>query len=705
MFKKNVISAVVLLACWAASCALSNADRETDALIESAKASGAEERAAALSSLLERRGRYAEGQIRTLLSSEDSAQMKLGLIELIGRKGDRRFNSELISALADQNEDVAAAAEDSLGGLLDSKLRNTLFKKASSSRVGPEARAHIVRLLSRDGAKREVELFIGLLNTDHPELKNALFEALQEVTHAGIGADEDSWRQWWRRNRKKSETQWAREILRRLEEENRKLRSEIERLNQRRREEVTALRAEAAEAIIAQLKKRGDRNDLAPLIEALDSKYQRVVIYSLKELAGIPPRSLPDDLSKKILAMLENAAPEIRARAGAVLASSADPGVVEPVRKLLGDGNPLVREKAAETLGKLGDKGSSPQLRALLKDASLDVRRAAIEAIAKLEAKEAAGDLITLLSDKDADIRWEAAKALGSIKAVGAVGRLIEILNDDKPRVRWYASDALGKIGDERAVEPLIKKLDDADPGVRENVLDSLMVLNDRRALDAVERKTADEEKRVSAKAWDVYVALASGKKETLKDSCEKYAAMKQYDRALELFDKYLAVYGKEGPADEIYARVNTAKIYVLQNRIKEASVAFRELISEYPDYVQPRREYFNALFEMKSFGEAAEHLPALVSNDSGRKEEYFRKSLVILENLFERKKFEELIDLVTKLEAADSTLGGERWKDRIAELKTRSEAALRSSQPEAPPEEAPHSEENKKETPSAEEK
>ena len=693
------------MACWIASCALLDGKGETDALIEKAKASSEEERTAALERLLERRGKYTERQIGALLLSEGSVQLRVRLIQLLGETGDLRFNRELIRMLADQNQEVASAAEDSLGELLDGKLESALFDVALSATESPAVKTRIVRILSRDATMRNVGLFIGLLDTDDPGLKRTLFEALQDITQAGLGTDEESWQQWWQENRKKSQTQWMHEVMRRLEEENRNLRSEIELLNERHRRELTALRGEAADAFIAQLKKRPDRNDMAPLVEALNSKYRQVVVYSLKELASTAPGGLPEDLSRKILGMLASPAPDVRAWAAAALASSADAGVVAPLQKLLDDKEPLVRGKAAEALGKLGDKTSSQQLRTLLKDAALEVRRAAIEAIGKLGAKDATGDLIALLSDKDADMRWEAARALGSIRAPDAVDALIGILNDENPRVRWYASDALGKIGDGRAVEPLIKKLDDPDPGVRENVLDSLMALNDQRALDAFERKIGDGEKRVSAKAWDVYVALASRKKDTLKGSCEKYLATGQYGRALELFDKYVEVYGSDSPTDEIYARVNMAKIYLFQDRVKEAMAVFKELVGEYPGYLEPRREYFSALFERKSFDEAAEHLTVLIAKDSRRKEEYFQKSLIILESLFEQKKFERLIDLVAKLEAADAALGGDEMKNRIIELRSKSEAALKPPLPKAPPEEPPRPDESKKETPSAEEK
>jgi len=696
--RENILLLAALIAAFGlCSCALNEAKSEIDFLVQKAESKDALVRAPALGSLLETEGEYAEQKIRELLQSQGSPQTRASLIRLIARKGDRRFDEELILALADSDPDVRAAAEEALLAFIDGQLKRRLSDVAAGGGNPAPVRAGAVSVLSHIGSKEEAGLFIRLLSTEDPALKEALFEGLSRITHADVEPSEGQWRKWWQKHADMDESAWIEQAVSKLEQENKKLRLRIEELEKSSQSALAEVRAEAARAIIDQLERRIEGDDPAPLIEALDSKFEQVVVYSLKRLAGMPSASLPESLSEKLINMLQSPAWQIRAEAANALGGFANVRTGRALERLLGDGVPNVRMNAARSIGRVGYGPAVVPLRGLLTDVSPDVRMAAVCALGELKAEATAASIISLLSDVNPDVRWEAAKALGSIKAPSAVQPLIQVLDDASPRVRWYACDSLGKIGDLKAVEPLLKKLSDEDAGVRESALDSLAALNDLRALEGMETLISDREKRVARKAWSAYVQMASGKKEILKAACEKYLGLKEYEKALELFDSYLKIYGNDSAEDGIYAQVNMARIHLAVNREKEALDIFAELVSEYPDNVEVRAEYAGELFARKLFEEAAGHLPELIKLDPGKKDEYFKKALTILEDFSSQNKHKEVVGFCVRLEAADGSLGGDEMKAKILELKKKSEEAL-SPPAEPVPELTPKPQESKKE-------
>jgi HEAT repeat protein len=615
--------------------------------------------------------------VRELLRAENAASARSELIMFIAQRGDRRFNDEIIANLADADADVSRTAEEALYILMDSAIKDSLFKTAGSSGKSGRLRAGAVRVLARNGTKREVELFISLLDSDDPELKAALFEGLSQITHMELGQRESNWHKWWQENRDKSHEEWIEQAMERLREENRALERRLEASRQSHEEELAEVRAQAARAVIDQIERRLVADDPTPLIEGLDSPFDPVVLYCLRRLAETPPTNLPEGLAEKLIGILESPFSEIRAEAAGALGGIRDAEVGRALEELLSDEASVVRRNAARSIGRIEYAPAVVELVGLLSDPSAEVRMAAAAALGDIEAEHAASSLIRLLSDPNADVRWEAAQALGKIKAPSAVGPLIQVLDDQNPRVRWYACDSLGKIGDLRAVEPLMAKLTDPDAGVRESALNSLVLLNDLKALPAIERLVEDNEQRVAAKAWNAYVQMISGKKEALRNACEKYLGLNEYDRALELFTAYLEIYGNDSPEDRTYAEVHIARIHLAQDRQQEAFDIFDELVRQQPDNVEIRSEYVAELLARGMSAQAAQHLPELIKRTPEKRNAYFEQALAVLEDLSRQNKHQEVVAFCVALEAADATLGGDETKAKILAVQRKSEEAL----------------------------
>ena len=82
--------------------------------------------------------------------------------------------------------------------------------------------------------------------------------------------------------------------------------------------------------------------------------------------------------------------------------------------------------------------------------------------------------LLNALSDEDSTVREYSAQSLGNIKEIKAVKPLINLLEDTDYFVRCNAAYALSEIGDVQAIEPLIKVLDDVKEYVREGAAKAL---------------------------------------------------------------------------------------------------------------------------------------------------------------------------------------------------------------------------------------
>ncbi len=165
---------------------------------------------------------------------------------------------------------------------------------------------------------------------------------------------------------------------------------------------------------------------------------------------------------------LRNPDPAVAASVRAAFRVLRDPGVIEPLRRALGDADACVRRLAAPLLGRTRHPQAVAALSAALRDTSPATRAAAVLGLGFAQSQPTVPQLIAALTDRAPAVRRLAAWALGEIANASAVPRLVQALGDAEPSVRATAAWALGQIEDPSAVLPLSQLLQhDGDVEVR----------------------------------------------------------------------------------------------------------------------------------------------------------------------------------------------------------------------------------------------
>lgn len=188
------------------------------------------------------------------------------------------------------------------------------------------------------------------------------------------------------------------------------------------------------------------------------------------------------------------------------------------IRDALSDQSPLVRKAAVSGAGKLELTDCIPEIIQLLDDSDHDVRSTAVACLQALALVErsgihaiarqlgdsdkseqrrnaailfaALGDgdrLSVLVKDEDAIVRQAAVSSIGKLHFIPSSGILLMALVDEEPDVRIAAAETLGELGDRGAMTALTHALNDEDAWVQCAALNSLARIYPVGALDAVQ--------------------------------------------------------------------------------------------------------------------------------------------------------------------------------------------------------------------------
>ncbi|MFN8340218.1 MAG: HEAT repeat domain-containing protein [Cyclobacteriaceae bacterium] len=185
-----------------------------------------------------------------------------------------------------------------------------------------------------------------------------------------------------------------------------------------------------------ELAARGDSGAEA-LANALQSKHQleRIHgIWGLRQMAGKQPA-----LGEKLVPLLSDADPEIRAQAAKWLGDMRFKGASATLRSMLKDPYARARFFAAEALGRTADATATEGLIELLRendDQDVYLRHAAALALARIGN---AGKLVSLVSDPSRAVRLGAVVALRRMQHEG----IKEFLKDKEERVVVEAARAI----------------------------------------------------------------------------------------------------------------------------------------------------------------------------------------------------------------------------------------------------------------------
>jgi len=289
-------------------------------------------------------------------------------------------------------------------------------------------------------------------------------------------------------------------------------------------ESAQAKQDELVERIIRILSARQDKNDVGPLVPALELDMPRVQLYVLGEFARLGPAVAEYD--QQVIGLLDQPDEQVRAAAVAALGKMGKATGVDPlVRALTGDPSMSVRAAAARSIGELSAVLREPgedfltqvaqQLVGALADPSPQVRQAVAVGLGQLGWGGAGRTLADVLAtDPDAAVRGLAAHALGQLGSAQWVEALQEALaHDASPSVRLYAADALGNIGSRRALDGLVAALDDEEVRVQEAAVLALRQIADPRAIPPLEqllsRGRSENGSPLADRTWQTLLKLA----------------------------------------------------------------------------------------------------------------------------------------------------------------------------------------------------
>ena len=202
------------------------------------------------------------------------------------------------------------------------------------------------------------------------------------------------------------------------------------------------------------------------------------------------------EVVEPLLAKLDDADLEVRARAAAALKHFNDPRAVEPLLRKLDDPDVKMRVAAAESLEKLGGAAAVEPLLQKLADPELEVRIAAVKSLGKLCDTRAVEPLLRKLDDPDVKMRVAAAASLGKLGDISAVEGILRKLADPELEVRSEVVESLGQLGDSRAIEPLLSLLEDENEELSVRAGSSIALLGDARGHAALHRFLQDPSRR-----------------------------------------------------------------------------------------------------------------------------------------------------------------------------------------------------------------
>jgi len=212
----------------------------------------------------------------------------------------------------------------------------------------------------------------------------------------------------------------------------------------------------------------GSRGSLADgsttqvLLAALSSADPKVVLNALELLphAHLPPAA---NVGEKIIQLLSNESPLVRAAALAHLGESGSLRYGNAAFRLFDDPDPTVRAAAIDAFCAIGRDKAVRSVRAFLKAPEAPIRAAAIASMIRYGGLDgvlsAAEALKALIIDPEPAMREQAARVLGAIGVKNFYQPVLDLMNDADPAVRRAAVAAAGALKAPELATALIYRL------------------------------------------------------------------------------------------------------------------------------------------------------------------------------------------------------------------------------------------------------
>jgi len=459
-------------------------------------------------------GEQTSAPLKRLVDDAD-ADVRKFVIDAMGSIHSMNFVQPLLSALDDQDVNVAAAAAEHLGNLGDARvvpqlIRSIVTNTAELFRFN--ALAAIGKLALPAPVPDEIKQLAG-----KDLLRKAVYECLGSIADEtavallieGLGVRQKS-------SRNAAMIALYRIYSRSTPESRQAIESALQSL---KGSDLVPLLLGSfdpgepllSEALIVLLDMIGDKRSIATFLQAfVNERLSGVALQALKHLGPdgidtlISNFATTDTVSRSAICVLIG---ECAYRNGGSV-----------IRDALGDQSPRVRKAAASSAGQLGLTDCIPETVRLLDDPDLDVRNSVVDALqafalidrngiqevarqlgdsenseqrrnaAVLFAALGDGDRLSLLvKDEDPLVRQAAVSSIGKLRLSLSSGILLMALVDEDPDVRIAAAETLGELGDREVVTALTHALNDEDAWVQCAVLNSLARIYPEGILDAVQ--------------------------------------------------------------------------------------------------------------------------------------------------------------------------------------------------------------------------
>src|SRR3990167_1317879 len=608
----------------------------------------------------------------------DKAQEREALVTVIkafGFKGDDRAVAPLMELLQKEEQEVRDAACQSLGRLRTPRAVGQMAAQLQEPRYPVSAKVLLVRALGQTRDKEAVEPLLALLGVEvqgvkgskvqevgplpTKELREAALESLSLMAMQSFGKDVEKWQAWWNLNKVKSREQWLADMVERLEETSKELRSDSE-----------SLRKEVAQKTITLLSDAVSQKNLKPLLEAVKQGHTEVRLFAIKEISKLNDPSVFPHL----IVLLADKEKDVRAAAVQALGEIGDEKAMDPLITVLNDEEASVRERAARVLGRFRQGPVVDALIDTLKHDDTALVIAACESLGQIGNQKAVEPLSKLLNREEAKLREASAVALGRIKDPRAVTPLITALKDKEERVRWYAADSLGNLRDVQAVEPLVGLLSDNVARVREAAAGALGKLGSEKAFDPLMKLLTDSDKKVVEQTSEALLELKIDSFEALGQLADILCNNKDPRRAIQVLERQLAQFStSEHHKEKLWdSRLKLAEIYRLQKDWQKAMILYDGLSEHNKTDMEIKTGLVLCLMEMKQYDRLLELYARWMKELPECSKEWWKGRLEVLNALFEQGNYARVVKAIDAFLMEDPELGGPDFKGKYLELAER---------------------------------
>jgi len=597
-----------------------------------------------------------------ILANSTNDDVRISLIKAFSFTGDDKALDTLIELLGNEKKTIRITSANALGNIITRRSIEKMIDVLLNTENPINSRVLIVGALAKTRSREAVKPLISLLESDNNDLRIAARDALVEITKQSDGNTNIFWQEWWERNKVKTREQWLEDIVDKVEEDVKKLRSQN-----------SVLRSEVAQKTIKILETGKGKDHIIQFVQLLDaikSEYPEVRVFAARELLN---HKTPD-MAIIFIDLISDTNEDIRALAVKTVGEIGDVSGLGSLISALRDKEAKVRESAARALGKLGSKKAVMDLLSALNDKENSVTCAVAEALGEIKANEAVETLINLLSNEYPIVKESAIVALGNIRDNRAIEPLINSLNDDEERVRWYAADSLGKIGVQKATLPLITLLSDKSARVRESAVTALGQIGDESAVESLIKLLKDGDNRVAEKAASVLTAIECKNFETLDNIVNTFYAEKDYKRSIEILKKQINNF-KDLPEYNHalwQSKLKLAKSYFLLDNCQKAIQTYEELVIHFDD-IEIKRELVQCLKEANQHDKLLNFFSLWVEGLLADNSLWWDEIYKILEEYFEKGEFNRVRELVDDFEERNHYMGGPELKFKFHELKKKS--------------------------------